>query len=455
MKKFTLVLLILITFSGFAQEKVIQNATDTLRAELIKTDGEKEVKGDTYNRWSIELDLGMSKGSKPYNSSGKYYASDPSKFLGGFQLNHYGIGGRYMLSPKFGVKSHLSYDDIKNLSGSESLPFKVESIELTFEGVVNLIRLFDFQEESKRFGLLFHFGGQVSQISPKMGPTAGHKELNGGILVGFTPAVRIFDNVSVFLDVVINSNIRQHFNWDGSYADLSNNLTGSMFTTALGLSYSFGTQKIHGDWALIRDAKSKEIDELNNRIGEIETLMNDTDKDGVPDYLDVENNSIAGVSVDTKGRMVDKNGNGVPDDLEKYVDSAIANQTILNNNNNKQLTEDIIIKLINEGYIVAYFDSTKAQPNNESADNIGFILNYLKKNPNKSINIMGYADEIGDTEFNKTLSLDRALNVKTILIKAGISPNRLNVVGSGIDKSVDKDSEYTRRLVRKVTFKVK
>ena len=43
---------------------------------------------------------------------------------------------------------------------------------------------------------------------------------------------------------------------------------------------------------------------------------------------------------------------------------------------------------------------------------------------------MGYADEIGDNEFNKTLSLDRALNVKTILIKAGISPNRLNVVGS-------------------------
>ena len=399
----------------------------------------------------------MSKGSKPYNKSGQYYASDPSKFLGGFKLNHYGIGTRYMLSPKFGIKSHLSYDDIKNLPGSNSKEFKVQSIQLSFEGVVNAIRLFDFQEESKRFGLLFHFGFQVSQVSPKAGEIAiiGHHELDGGIIVGFTPAVRIFDNVSLFMDVAINSNIRQHFNWDGSEADLSNNLTGSMFTTALGLSYSFGTQKIHGDWALIRDAKSKEIYELNNRIGEIETLMNDTDKDGVPDYLDVENNSIAGVSVDTKGIMVDKNGNGVPDDLEKYVDSAIANQTILNNNNNKQLTEDIIIKLINEGYIVAYFDSAKAQPNNESADNIGFILNYLKKNPNKSINIMGYADEIGDTEFNKTLSLDRALNVKTILIKAGISPNRLNVVGSGIDKSVDKDSEYTRRLVRKVTFKVK
>ena len=47
--------------------------------------------------------------------------------------------------------------------------------------------------------------------------------------------------------------------------------------------------------------------------------MNDADKDGVPDYLDVENNSIAGVAVDTKGRMVDKNTNGVPDELENIL----------------------------------------------------------------------------------------------------------------------------------------
>lgn len=51
--------------------------------------------------------------------------------------------------------------------------------------------------------------------------------------------------------------------------------------------------------------------------------MNDTDKDGVPDYLDVENNSIAGVTVDTKGRMVDKNNNGVPDELENILISLL------------------------------------------------------------------------------------------------------------------------------------
>ena len=51
----------------------------------------------------------------------------------------------------------------------------------------------------------------------------------------------------------------------------------------------------------------------------METQMNDSDKDGVPDYLDQENNSVAGVAVDTKGRMVDKNNNGVPDELERYL----------------------------------------------------------------------------------------------------------------------------------------
>ena len=55
-----------------------------------------------------------------------------------------------------------------------------------------------------------------------------------------------------------------------------------MYSTSLGVSISFGAEKIHGDWAIIEDKKSKEMRELEARIGDIETLMNDTDKDGVP-----------------------------------------------------------------------------------------------------------------------------------------------------------------------------
>jgi OOP family OmpA-OmpF porin len=275
-------------------------------------------------------------------------------------------------------------------------------------------------------------------------------ELNGGLIVGFSPQFRITKTISVFGDVSFLNNFRQHFNWDGSNSDVSNNLSGQMASFSFGLSFSFGNEKIHGDWAIIEDPKSKELKELESRIGDIETLMNDTDKDGVPDYLDVENNSLPGVAVDTKGRMVDLNNNGVPDELEKFVDKSITN-----NNNNMAVSDGMVTKLINDGYIAAYFDTNKRVPTTASTDNIGFVLNYLKTNPGKSVDIIGYADEIGSTEYNDKLSSDRAESVKTILIKAGIEPSRLNILANGVDKSVDKSSEYARRLVRKVIFKIK
>ena len=439
MKKNILIIFALLSFF-YGNAQIVVDTTGVLK--------------DSYNRWSVEFDLGQSKGGKPYSEG--YYGSDPNTFLGGFQLNHYGLGLRYMLSPKFGLKTHFSFDDIKNLSGSESLPFKLQNLQMTFEGVVNAVRLFDIQDEAKRFGLLFHFGIQASQMSPKMNTTVsnnkGRKELNGGIVVGITPAVRVLNDFSLFFDITINSNIRQHFTWDGAYSQSSNNLTGSLFTTSLGLSYSFGREKIHGDWAIIQDKKDKEINDLNSRIGEIETLMNDSDKDGVADYLDVENNSIAGVAVDTKGRMVDKNNNGVPDELEKYVDKSIETN---NSSNNSTISKGMLEQLINDGYVAAYFDTNKTQPTNASTDNIGFILNYLRNNPEKSIDIIGYADELGSSSYNTKLSSDRSQNVKAILIKAGINASRLNIVGNGVDNSVDKNSEYARRLVRKVVFKIK
>jgi OOP family OmpA-OmpF porin len=409
------------------------------------------VLGDSFNRWSIEASIGQGKGIKPYTDG--YFSSDPDKFFGGIQLNSYGLGARYMLSPKFGLKLDLNYDNLENQDDTESLEFQMIQYRASFQGVVNLIRLFEIQEAAGRFGLLLHGGIQVAKMTSKTdepGHNYNRKETNGGLILGFMPEFRITKSLAFFVDLSLISNYRQHFNWDGAYSDETNNLSGQMVSTSFGLSYSFGNEKIHGDWAIIQDKNAAEIAALNSRIGEIETSMNDSDKDGVPDYLDVEQNSIAGVAVDTKGRMVDKNNNGVADELEKYIDNSI------NNNNNKtSINDGMVEKLINDGYVAAYFDEDKRQPTNGSADNIGFILNYLRNSPNKSVDIIGYADELGSNEYNNKLSSDRAQNVKTILTKAGIDASRLNIVGNGVDKSVDKNSEYARRLVRKVVFKIK
>ena len=404
----------------------------------------------SYNRWSLDINAGQSKGIKPYAEG--FYGSNPQQYFGSFDLNHFGAGVRYMISPRFGLKLDLAYDNFRDLDGSGSLPFDVKQYKIGFEGVVNAVRLLSFEDRAGRFGLLFHGGVQVAQRNTELGANEGVSEYDGGVMFGITPQFRITKKLGIQADATMNSNVRQHLNWDGSQADTNDNLAGSMYTVSVGLNYSFGEQEIHGDWAIIADERLAEIDELDRRIGEIETMMNDSDKDGVPDYLDVENNSIAGVAVDSKGRMIDLNGNGVPDELEKYVNSTVTEKIA---SSGAGSSSEVVKRLINEGYIAVFFDFGSSKPTPSSTQNVAFILNYLRNNPSASADITGYADEIGSASYNETLSSKRANSIKNTLVKAGISESRLNIVPAGEDTSVDKDSAEARKLVRKVIFMIK
>jgi len=437
MKKITVLSLLLVSAASVtAQENKVQK--DSAKSE--------------FNKWTIEATVGQGKGVKPYDVG--YFSSNPNTFLGKPQANSFSLGARYMISPKFGFKTALHYNDLKNTKNNGSIPFEMQQIGLSLEGVVNVSRLFGIEESIKRFGLLFHGGLRIDRMTSKTANVIEHdhnngvSEFNGGLVMGVTPQFRVSKKMAVLLDISIQNNYRQHFNWDGSYSDNINNLNGQLITTSLGLTYSFGPNEIHGDWATIRDKNLDKIDALDKRVGDMETLMNDTDKDGVPDYLDQENNSVAGVAVDTRGKMVDMNRNGVPDELERYVDKTTKETSEKSNS-------DMIKRLVNEGYVTTYFDTGKVNPTNVSTEGIDFIRTYLKNNPNASIDIYGHADEIGTSAKNDALSKGRAEAVKAILIKAGIDANRLNVISAGEDASVAVDSDGARKLVRRVTFKIK
>ena len=156
--------------------------------------------------------------------------------------------------------------------------------------------------------------------------------------------------------------------------------------------------------------------------------------------------------VDTKGKSIDKNNNNVPDETEAYILKNYGNtadkSAVLSNN-------DLIKSLINGGYVAVYFDFNKSTPTNVSTEGTDFILTYLRNNPTASVDIIGHADELGRSEYNDKLSTARANNVKNTLVKANIDASRLNVVAAGEDNSVDKDSDTARKLVRRVTFRVK
>lgn len=427
-------------------------------AQTADGDAKEAPMGDQFNRWTIEAGVGMAKGMRPYTDG--YYSSNPNSVFGSIDLNSYNLGVRYMLSPKFGLKLDGSFDKFENNSDTDSKPFEVNQLRFQIQGVVNASRLLNLEEIIGRFGLLAHGGLQYARMTPQLdsgfdGPLYSNKDItenNVGFVFGLTPQFRVLKRLSLFLDVSTIYNLRQHFAWDGHYSETDNNLQGQMISGTLGLSYSLGGNDLHGDWGVIEDKKVEEIQELDRRIGELETMMNDADKDGVPDYLDVENNSIPGVAVDTKGRMVDMNQNGVPDELEKYVNTAVKENVA---QGVAQGNSEVLKQLINDGYIAVFFDFGSVQPTPASTQNVAFILNYMRNNPSATADITGYADEIGSTEFNKSLSGRRADYIRNTLIKAGIDASRLNIVPAGEDTSVDKDSGMARRLVRKAIFHIK
>lgn len=436
---------------------------------------EEEKQSSEYNRWTVEVNAGQSRGLNPFSNG--YSSSENTTILGKFTFNSFGIGARYMMSPKFGIKADINYDLFKNAKNSPK-KFEVEEYRLGLQGVINASRLLGIEENLRRFGLLVHGGLNLLSMTPKLDTgidaslvnqpgaeynvqrsNAGVTEYNVGLIMGISPQYRITNKMAINLDLVSINNYRQHFAWDGHYSDASNNLSGRMINLSVGLNYSLGNNDVHGDWALIEDKKLEEITELDNRINDLETLMNDTDKDGVPDYLDVENNSIAGVAVDTKGRMIDVNKNGVPDELEKLVTMTTSKDGVdgvsAEAKTANAINAQMVDKLINDGYVTAYFEFDQTDPTDASTEGIDFILTYLRNNPDSVIEIHGHADEVGNSEYNNKLADNRSANVKKMLIDAGVNASRLIVIGKGEDTSVNPNSALARRLVRKVSFKIK
>lgn len=455
MKKIILINFLALTYiSNYAQTN--KNSVD--RSNSTET---KEVVS-SYNKWSLEFSSGQSKGVKPYTPG--YYSSKSNTFIGNFNFNNFNLGVRYMFSPKFGLKATLSSDKLANASDTDSKKFETQQYRFGVEGVVNACRLFDIQDQLGSFSLLIHGGVQMSSLTPKLDtgidiPTGlfsnyNNTEHNIGVIYGVTPEYKITKKIAITIDFSVLSNFRQHYAWDGHTSDPNNNLAGQMISGGFGVSYSFGSKEIHGDWAKIISKEEAKIEALQKKIADIETLMNDTDKDGVPDYLDTENSSIAGVAVDTRGKMVDLNKNSVPDELEKYLANGYVDKSTFSKST-EVLDADFIKKLINGGYVTTYFETNKSTPTNVSTEGIDFILSYLRNNPTASVDVIGNSDEIGNANYNNKLAIARATSVKDTLVKAGIDASRLNVISKGEDKTVDVSSDNARRLVRRVTFRVK
>ena len=403
-----------------AQEVLSDVAIDSTKTEIaldstktvIEFDNETEV-----NKWSFEFAFGTNKAVRPFGTG---YNSSETNFFSASSLNHFDFGFRYMLNSKFGVKSDIAFDIITNKTDSGSLPFRSMQYRIGFQGIFDIGKSFQFESFSNTLGLLAHGGIQFSQFKSKSG-VAGNQEAavdsNGGFLIGITPQIKLSDRTV-------------------------------LYNTSIGLTFYLGKNQKHSDWFVPKIIP--EVDpEVNRRLDEIETLMNDTDKDGVVDYLDMQNNTPSGVIVDAKGRYIDTNRNGTPDEFEPNTIEDIKVQRLAQAT--QQSDNSAFKSLLENGLVNVFYDVNQDNPNKGSTNSVYGIISLLKKNPTVNVKLLGYSDKTGNEKENQKLSERRVKKLYNLLVLSGISESRLKIIGQGEDNSIPSNSDVAYELARRVS----
>jgi len=102
-----------------------------------------------------------------------------------------------------------------------------------------------------------------------------------------------------------------------------------------------------------------------------------------------------------------------------------------------------------------FFETGKADLKTESYSELNRVIEFLKENPNVKIELSGHTDNVGNADFNKTLSQKRADSVMAYLVSKGVDPSRLVAKGYGMEKPVaDNTTEEGKAQNRRVEFTI-
>jgi len=96
-----------------------------------------------------------------------------------------------------------------------------------------------------------------------------------------------------------------------------------------------------------------------------------------------------------------------------------------------------------------HFDFNKADIKKEYIPLLKEVAKVLKENPNINLRIEGYTDDIGTKAYNQKLALKRAMAVKDFLVKEGINPERIQIVGFGKERYIAENTTPIGRLTNR------
>ncbi|MFT4854668.1 MAG: OOP family OmpA-OmpF porin [Algoriphagus sp.] len=406
-----------------------------------------------FDKWSLEIGGGLNKPMAPL--AGGYLSPT-------LNLGHIEFGARYMFNEKFGLKLDYGFGSVKESAdpNADTGPFNTKYNRLNLQGVANIGRIMNFESFTRSLGLLLHGGGGFGRVSPEENLLRGFKDDVYTIMFGITPQLKLSKNIALIGDISTVLNGRQTVTWDGSKPILPAidngffGANGTWWSGTLGLQFYLGKSEEHADWFIAAD-KYATKEELASQINGIKDMLKDSDGDGVPDYLDTEPNTPAGARVDSKGTTIDSDGDGIPDHMDKCP--FLPGPSSTNGCPIEEIQEqvDFFRKALNDGYVNVYYAFDSDKPLSYSASAANYVSNFLKKNLGVSVEVKGYADELGPEDYNMKLSERRAKAVYDLVIASGVDASRVSYKGYGEDTSVDKSSADARQMARRASFEVK
>lgn len=408
-----------------------------------------------FNKWSIEASLGP---NKPMGPLAPGYLSPT------LNLGHVDLGLRYMINDYFGVKGDLGLGSFSEAKGVSPV-FTSNYFRMNIQGVGNIGKMLDLQSLSRNLGLLFHFGAGLGGLSFENSRLNAKTDYHYNFIGGMTTQYRLGNRMALTGDISVIYNGRQTYTFDGNQYNASVqpvdpaqnpfvHAPGTWWTGTIGLAYYLGKNERHADWFIEAD-KYATKEELASNINEIKDMLKDSDGDGIPDYLDTEPNTPEGARVDSRGTTIDSDSDGIPDHLDKCP--FLPGPSSTNGCPVEQIKEEVdyFKKAINDGYVNIYYGFDSATPLDYSSSSAGYVANFMKRNPGVSVEIKGYADELGPEDYNIKLSEKRAKTIYDLLVSSGVDASRLSFKGYGEDTSVDKASADARQMARRASFEIK
>ncbi|MGH8462320.1 MAG: OmpA family protein [Stenotrophobium sp.] len=179
--------------------------------------------------------------------------------------------------------------------------------------------------------------------------------------------------------------------------------------------------------------------------------LTDSDHDGVPDVDDQCPGTPTGVKVDAKGCPIvsaaepDSDGDGVPDSLDKCPNTQKGLKVDANG-----CAVDQVITLSE-----VQFESSSAKLTASSKTILDDVARGLNGQKNLKVEISGYTDSSGKSNFNQQLSAQRAESVRQYLIAQGVDGDRMSAKGYGdANPKADNSTAEGRAQNRRVEFKI-